>query len=57
MDLEKKVAMSEPLINSLSNENKTFKNKVAILAAEVENDKEHVATLEKAYKWRRTSTS
>ena len=57
LDLEKKVAMSEPLINSLSTENKTFKNKVAILAAEVENDKEHVATLEKAYKWRRTSTS
>jgi len=48
LDLEKKVATSEPLIKSLSTENKTFKNKVAILIAEAENDKEHVATLEKS---------
>ena len=40
--------MSEPLIKSLSTENETFKNKVVILAAEAENDKERVATLEKS---------
>ena len=48
LDLEKKVATSEPLVNSLSAENETFKNKVAILIAKTENDKEHVATLEKS---------
>ena len=48
MDLEKKVATSEPLVNSLSAENETLKNKVAILIAETENDKEQVATLEKS---------
>ena len=48
MDLEKKVATSEPLVNSLSVENETLKNKVAILIAKIENDKEHVATLEKS---------
>ena len=48
MDLEKKVAMFEPLVNSLSTENETLKNKVAILTAEAENDKERVATLEKS---------
>ena len=48
LDLEKKVATSEPLIKSLSTENETFKNKVAILAAEAGNDKKHVATLEKS---------
>ena len=48
LDLEKKVATSEPLVNSLSAENETLKNKVAILIAETENDKEHVATLEKS---------
>ena len=48
MDLEKKVATSEPLVNSLSTENETLKNKVAILTAEAENDKERVATLEKS---------
>ena len=47
MDLEKKVAMSEPVIKSLSTENEMFKNKVAILTVEVENDKERVAILEK----------
>nr|POF18905.1 hypothetical protein CFP56_29728 [Quercus suber] len=48
LDLEKKVATSKPLVKSLSVENKTFKNKVAILSAIVENDKECVATLEKS---------
>ena len=47
LDLEKKVATSEPLIKSLSVEIETFKNKVAILTIEAENDKERVATLEK----------
>ena len=47
LDLEKKVATSEPLVKSLFNENETLKNKVAILIAEAENDKERVATLEK----------
>ena len=48
MDLEKKVATSKPLVKSLSAENKTLKNKVAILTVEAENDKERVATLEKS---------
>ena len=48
LDLEEKVAISEPLVNSLSAENETLKNKVAILIAETENDKEQVATLEKS---------
>ena len=48
MDLEKKVVTSEPLVKSLSTENETFKNKVAIFTIEVENDKERVATLEKS---------
>ena len=48
LDLEKKVATSEPLVNSLSAENETLKNKVAILIAKTENDKEHVATLKKS---------
>ena len=47
LDLEKKVATSEPLVKSLFDENETLKNKVAILTAEVENDKERVETLEK----------
>ena len=47
MDLEKKVAMSEPVIKSLSTENEMFKNKVTILTVEAENDKERVAILEK----------
>ena len=47
MDLEKKVATSKPLVKSLSAENETLKNKVAILTIEAENDKERVATLEK----------
>ena len=46
LDLEKKVATSEPLVKSLFNENETLKNKVAILTAKAENDKERVATLE-----------
>ncbi|KAK9991329.1 hypothetical protein SO802_026314 [Lithocarpus litseifolius] len=48
LDLERKVATSEPMIKSLSTENKTFKNKVAILTVEVEKDKEYVAVLEKS---------
>ena len=47
LDLEKKVATFEPLVKSLFVENKTLKNKVVVLTAEAENDKEHVATLEK----------
>nr|POE94833.1 hypothetical protein CFP56_12688 [Quercus suber] len=42
LDLEKKVATSEPLVKSLSAENETLKNKVAILNAKAENDKERV---------------
>ena len=48
LDLEKKVATTEPLVKSLSVENETLKNKVAILTIEAENDKESVATLEKS---------
>ena len=48
LDLEKKVATVEPLIKSLFVENETVKNKVAIFTVEVENDKEHVMTLEKS---------
>ena len=48
LDLEKKVATSEPLVKSLSSENEKLKNKVAILAAEAENDKERVVALEKS---------
>ena len=48
MDLEKKAAMSEPLVKSLSVENETFKNKVAILTTKAENDKERMVTLEKS---------
>ena len=40
--------MSEPIIKSLSPENEMFKNKVAILTIEAENDKECVAILEKS---------
>ena len=40
--------MSEPMIKSVSAENKMFKNRVAILTIEAENDKEHVAALEKS---------
>ena len=47
MDLEKKVATSEPLVKSLSIENEMLKNKVAILTTEAENDKKRMATLEK----------
>ena len=48
LDLEKKVATSEPLVKSLSTKNKTLKNKVAILTTEVGNNKERMATLEKS---------
>ena len=40
--------MSEPLVKSVFAKNETLKNRVAILTVEVENDKEHVATLEKS---------
>ena len=48
LDLEKRVAMFERMIKSLFAENEAFKNKVAILTVEVENDKEHVVALEKS---------
>nr|POF23520.1 hypothetical protein CFP56_49197 [Quercus suber] len=48
LDLEKNVASSELVVKSLSTENKTFKNKVAILTVEAENDKECVVVLEKS---------
>ena len=57
MDLEKKVAMFELLVKSLSAENETLKNKVAILNTEVENDKESWQPWRRAYKWRKTSAS
>ena len=40
--------MSEPLVKSLSFKNKMLKNKVAILTAKAENDKEGVTTFEKS---------
>ena len=48
LDFEKKVATAKPMIKSLFSKNETLKNKVVILIVEVENDKEHVATLEKS---------
>ena len=48
LDLEKRVATSEPMIKSLSAKIEMFKNKVSILTIEVENNKEHVAALEKS---------
>ena len=45
LDLEKKVATSELVIKSLFAKNEMFKNKVAILTVEAENDKERVAVL------------
>ena len=48
LDLENKVATSEPLVKYLSAKNETLKNKVAILTAEAENDKKRMATLEKS---------
>ena len=47
LDLEKRVATSEPMIKSLSAKIEMFKNKDSILTVEVENNKEHVAALEK----------
>ena len=44
LDLDKRVAMFEPMIKFLSAENETFKNKVVILT--VETNKERVAALE-----------
>ena len=48
LDFEKKVAIAEPMIKSLSAENKTLMNKVAILVVKAESDKECVAALEKS---------
>ena len=48
LDLEKKVSTAEPITKSLSTENETLKNKVAILAVKAENDKERVVALEKS---------
>ena len=48
MDLEKKVATSEPVIKCLSAENETFKIKDAILTVEAKNDKERMVVLEKS---------
>ena len=48
LDLEKKVATSEPVIKSLSAENEMFKNKVVILTVEAKNAKERVVVLEKS---------
>ena len=48
LDLEKKVATTEPMIKSLFAENEMLKNKVVILTVEAENDKECVPTLEKS---------
>nr|POE55501.1 hypothetical protein CFP56_67269 [Quercus suber] len=42
------VATFEPLVKSLSAENETLKNKVAIFTTEAKNDKERVVTLEKS---------
>jgi len=42
------VSTVEPMVKSLSAENETLKNKVAILTVEAENDKERVAALEKS---------
>ena len=49
--------MFETLVKSLSAENEMLKNKVAILNAEVENDKEPWQPWRRAYKWRKTSAS
>ena len=48
LDLEKRVATSKPMIKSLSIENETFKNKVAILTIEAKNNRERVVALEKS---------
>ena len=48
MDFENRVATVRPVVKSLSAKNEVLKNKVAILAIEAENDKEHVMTLEKS---------
>ena len=48
LDFEKKVAIAEPMVKSLSTERNALKNKIAILTIEAENDKECVRTLEKS---------
>ena len=42
------MAITEPMMKSLSAKNEMLKNKVAILAVEAKNDKECVAALEKS---------
>ena len=48
LDIEKKVAIAEPMVKSLSTERDALKNKIAILTIEAKNDKECVTTLEKS---------
>jgi len=48
LDFEKRVAAAELVVKSLFAERKALRNKIAILAIEAENDKEHVTTLEKS---------
>ena len=43
------MSTTEPMVKSLSAENETLKNKVAILAVEAENDKECMVALEKSF--------
>jgi len=42
------VSIAKPMIKSFFFENEMLKNKVAILAVEAANDKEHVVALEKS---------
>ena len=57
LDLKKNVSTAEPMIKSISVENETLKNKVAILVVGAENDKEHVAALEKSVQVRKIFVS
>ena len=47
LDFEKRV-VAEPMVKSLSAEREALKNKIAILAVKVKNDKKRVMTLEKS---------
>ena len=42
------MSVGGPIVQSLSVENETLKNKVAILVVEAENEKERMAALEKS---------
>ena len=48
MDFEKRVPVAKLVVKSLFAEREALRNKIAILAIEVENDKEHMTTLEKS---------